>query len=91
MTREEILNKAHQLAEKYFPNSQNIWARPNIEAQKVKYACKEMFEWADKTMIEKACEWLKNNVNNYLDWYDWEECRVNTDNLLYDFRKAMDE
>lgn len=48
-------------------------------------------EWADKTMIEKACEWLKDNVNDYLDWYDWEECRVNKDNLLYDFRKAMEE
>lgn len=48
-------------------------------------------EWADKTMIEKVCEWLKDNVNNYLDWYDWEECKLNTDELLYDFRKAMEE
>lgn len=22
---------------------------------------KEAVEWADKTMIEKACEWLENN------------------------------
>lgn len=48
-------------------------------------------EWADKTMIEKVCEWLKDNVNNYLDWYDWGECKLNTDELLYDFRKAMEE
>lgn len=48
-------------------------------------------EWADKTMIEKVCKWLKENANDYLDWYDWEECRLNTDNLLYDFKKAMEE
>lgn len=46
---------------------------------------------ADKTMIENVCKWLKENVNNYLDWYDWEECRVNTEELLYDFHKAMEE
>lgn len=46
---------------------------------------------ADKTMIEKVCKWLKANANDYLDWYDWEECRLNTDNLLYDFKKAMEE
>lgn len=46
---------------------------------------------ADKTMIEKVCKWLKENANDYLDWYDWEECRLNTDNLLYDFKKAMEE
>lgn len=47
---------------------------------------------ADKTMIEKACKWLKENANDYLDWYDWEECiRLNTDELLYDLCKAMEE
>lgn len=48
-------------------------------------------KWADKTMIEKACKWLEANANDYLDWYDWEECRLNTDELLYDFCKAMEE
>lgn len=46
-------------------------------------------KWADKTMVENACEWLKDNANYYLDWYDWEQCLVNKDELLYDFRKAM--
>lgn len=46
---------------------------------------------ADKTMINKVCEWLKDNANDYLDWYEWEECRLNTDELLYDFKKAMEE
>ena len=49
----------------------------------------EMAQWKEEQMIEKACEWLKDNANDYLDWYDWESCRVNIDELLYDFRKAM--
>lgn len=48
-------------------------------------------QWADKSVIDKACEWLKDNVNDYLDWYDWERCRVNKDELLYDLRKEMEE
>ena len=37
--------KATQLSQKYFPNEENIWARPNIEAQNCKSACIEMVEW----------------------------------------------
>lgn len=90
MTREEILNKAHQLAEKYFPDSQNIWARPNIEAQKVNYACMEMAEWLEKVMIEKAYEWLKQNAEDYVvTCYD--EGELNDEDLLNDFKRAMEE
>lgn len=47
-----------------------------------------MADW----MAEKACEWLEDNVNDtYLDWYDWEKCRLNKDELLRDFREAMKE
>lgn len=49
MTREEeIENKASELAQKYFPNEHNIWARENIEAQYVYDACIEMTNWADE-------------------------------------------
>ena len=37
--------KAIQLSHKYFPDEENIWARPNIEAQRCKSACLEMVEW----------------------------------------------
>ena len=48
MTREEqIEQKAKELGQKYFPNKNNIWARPNYEAQRVELACKEMMGWAD--------------------------------------------
>ena len=48
MTREEqIEQKAKELGQKYFPNKNNIFARPNYEAQRVELACKEMMGWAD--------------------------------------------
>jgi hypothetical protein len=40
-------------------------------------------EWADKTMIEKATQWLFENVYDYLNSEDQE--RVES------FRKAMEE
>jgi hypothetical protein len=44
---------------------------------------------ADKTMIEKACKWLKLNTN----WDDeWDEMGRNMDyGKIEEFRKAMEE
>ena len=41
----DLKEKATQLSQKYFPDEENIWARPNIEAHKCKSACIEMVEW----------------------------------------------
>jgi hypothetical protein len=41
----DLEEKATQLSQKYFPDEENIWARPNIEAQSCKSACIEMAEW----------------------------------------------
>ena len=45
--------------------------------------------WADKTMIEKACEWLKFNTN----WDDeWDDMGRNMNyGMIEEFRKAMEE
>ena len=40
-------------------------------------------EWADKTMIEKACEWIKKEVLDDYQGVIW-------DNIVEDFRKAME-
>lgn len=46
-------------------------------------------EWADKTMIDKACEWIYNNWREYIN--------VDADGMICfghwesDFRKAMEE
>lgn len=54
-------------------------------------ACYKMAKWKDKQILEKVIEWLKENCNlgDYLDWYDWEECRIDTDKLIYDLERAM--
>lgn len=40
-------------------------------------------KWADKTMLDKACEWLKEVFSVYEDLTDY--------NPMEDFRKAMEE
>lgn len=52
-------------------------------------------EWADKTLINKACKWLKENKDNYAyPVYEGDtltdECFVG-ESLIDDFRKAMEE
>ena len=95
MTREEEIKKyAEGLGQKYFPNSGNIWARPNIEAQYVTSACIEMAKWADNTMIEKAWDWLYNKA---LDgFYNEDGTKVLLSDgikqkFIESFKKAMEE
>lgn len=47
---------------------------------------KEGAKWADKTMIEKACEWIIENMPHYVSKdYTYEV------DMADDFRKAMEE
>lgn len=56
MTREEEIEKA---SKEFAYNISSI--RPELNADSFKQGAK----WADKTMIEKACEWLQTNIDNY--------------------------
>ena len=47
----------------------------------VSHAC----EWADKTMIDKACEWIRYNRWKY------EDSKEGNEIIEKDFRKAMEE
>ena len=40
-------------------------------------------KWADRTMIERACQWLQENLDDYLD--------VGVTFLVSDFKKAMQD
>lgn len=53
---------------------------------------KEGAEWADKTMIDKACEWIKQHLYDeaYL-FRDNEGTWVDTDLVVDDLKKAMNE
>ena len=47
-------------------------------------------QWADKTMIEKAYEWLQQNAKDYVvTCYDKGE--LNDEDLLNDFKQAMED
>lgn len=43
-------------------------------------------KWADATMINRACEWLKCEMSNYIS-YDGEI----DEEFIADFRKAMED
>ena len=62
-----IEKRAKELGQKYFPNEENIWARPNWEAQKVESACLEMAKTTQDLMIQKAC-------SAYCKCCDTQEC-----------------
>lgn len=79
MTREEeIKNEA---------NTRYSVSHPFIDIAKESFI--EGAKWADKTMIDKACEWLKQNAKNYVvTCYD--EGELNDEDLLNDFKEAME-
>ena len=46
-------------------------------------------EWADKTMLDKVCEWLGNH-NDYQRVNDnWSGVRFDMTQCVFDLRKAM--
>lgn len=40
--------------------------------------------------IEKACEWLEDNLFNY-PWYDIDAQNFTANDIINDFKKAMEE
>lgn len=86
MTREEEKNKAR------FKYVSERLANPDFPTYNAEYELEAAFdegaEWADRTMIDKACEWLHSAL--YLDHERSIEHRYATlEELLNDFRKAM--
>ena len=89
MKQEELQKYADKLAQEYFPNEMNIWARENIEAICASGACMRMARYVEQKLIEKACEWFKNNWRQYV--YQDRDGIVHFGHWESDFRKAMEE
>ena len=86
MKQEEIQKYADGLAQQYFPNHLNIWARENVEAQFVEDACMRMAKYIEQELIKKACKYLDNNfpnIDNVGSWYK--------EGFIKQFKKAMEE
>lgn len=52
-------------------------------------------EWEHKRLVEKACEWLKENVSKYsyvikVEGTEYRKVHF-TDSLIEDFRKVMEK
>lgn len=79
MTREkEIMQEA---------NTRYSVSHPFIDIAKESFI--EGAKWADKTMIEKACNWL--NVNLYSPKYEKGTWKESKEQLINDFSKAIEE
>ena len=85
MAREKIEKYADEIAQQYFPDESNIWARRNIEAEFVFDACVRMAKYIEQELIEKACEWISQSYTSGV--LDWKNC----DSIIEEFRKAMEE
>lgn len=60
-----------------------------------KNRCWEYFiqgaEWADETMFEKVCKWIKENIDHYIGYHFDESDTYLDDKFFEDFRKAKME
>lgn len=86
MIQEEILKHADELAQQYFPDEANIWARGNIEAMFVSEACVRMAKYVEQELIKKACKYLDSNfpdIDNVGSWYK--------EGFIKQFKKVMEE
>lgn len=50
----------------------------------------EMATWADKTIIDKACKWMEENLYGYFNYEGVTPEEISND-VISDFRKAMEE
>lgn len=84
MTREE---KARSLGQECFPDANNIWARPNYEAQLVANACIKMAEWERERLVERACERLREIAHLYVSDFTGE---LDDNGLVEHFKREME-
>lgn len=87
------LEKARELAHDYFRRGQ--LGLCSLDTESAGYECAiKMAEWKEQQMIEKAVNWLNNNIGAYLDYEAPKYgCSVEIDkiSLIEDFKKAMEE
>ena len=60
-----------------------------VNTENERQAFKEGARWADRTMIEKAVEWLDCNVDNYLFIDYLNTAGIKWDKFINDFKQAM--
>ena len=85
MTRKEEIEQA---AEDYYNEVKYL---SDLSAFPIA-AFKAGAEWADKTMIDRACEWLSGHLDFLSTYYDDEFIEdIDRSDIIKYFRKAMGE
>lgn len=64
-----------------------VW---NNGCPNIYYASMEMFEWTKQELIDKACEWLENNLVQDTSVITGGYVHINFENAIKEFRKAME-
>lgn len=84
------IEKSKEIAQKYFPDALNIWAK-NVDAYKCEYACLEAMDWKDEQnkadvqkMLNYAYEWLDGTFKDLAGYYSGAE-------LLDTFKELMEK
>ena len=87
MTREEQIEKESKNRYPYIKGLPQTSAHQKIFIEAAK--------WADKTMLEKACEWLKNNLYDTQDNCGYKVVAsfdsVDVSEFIEQFKSAMEE
>lgn len=83
--REEIVKATKECREDY------VGLGRYLTSDDIADAFEEGAEWADKTMIEKVCEWLDNYLMEIGYPDDWMRDSQNMLSGEERFRKAMEE
>jgi uncharacterized protein YbcC (UPF0753/DUF2309 family) len=62
---EDLEEAAKKAGQKYFPDENNIWARPNYEAKAAEYAFKDGANWQKEQMMKDAISGAFIRRNKY--------------------------
>lgn len=100
--QEEIVSKAIEYSVNnpgefvntpYFEQVGGLYNQTDIE-----WAFEEGGKWMHKTMLKRACKWLKKNTSNYQNWEynEFHNCveydgSMDIEKMISEFKKAMKE
>lgn len=84
---EEESKKKYPIKERYNKKGTGIYDA-NFSKR---MAFNEGYECMRSVLIDKACEWLLQHQDDYLDYDAWKGNYTNFERLIVDFKKAMKE
>ena len=76
----------------YFATSleETIGTSPHSRETIISYL-QQAAQWQKEQLINKACEWLVNNVNGSIYYDDFDDVFVDTDELITAFKEAVED